>query len=75
MNLSTHTEAIRAMWLFNCVKYTAEEIGKPTIDTAELLDEYGLVSWALDGYEVLHTQGYEYMAEVLSDTLRERQGA
>jgi hypothetical protein len=73
MELSTHTEAIRAMWFFKCLKYTAEEINKPIDDTAKLLEEHGLVEWALNGYRSFHTQGYEYMGELLSGELHDRQ--
>jgi len=73
--MDKHTESVRAMWLMNCVMSAAEELNQPVSNTAELLDKHGLVKWALDGYEVLHTQGYEYMAEVLTDTLHERQAA
>jgi hypothetical protein len=73
--MENHTESIKTMWFINCLQYTADWLNKPVVTTAELLDKHGLINWALDGYEVLHTQGYEYMAEVLTDTLRERQGA
>ncbi|MCL2698154.1 MAG: DUF3791 domain-containing protein [Oscillospiraceae bacterium] len=75
MELSNHSESVRAMWLVKCIKYTAEELNKHIIDTAELLNEHGLVEWALNGYGSFHTQGYEYMGELLSGTLREQQGA
>jgi len=70
-----HSDAIKAMWLLNCVESAAEELDMPIMSTAKQLEECGLVEWALNGYEVLHTQGYEYMGEVLADTLLERQGA
>ena len=35
--------------------------------------KYGLVEQILKGYKILHTQGYEYMAELLSDELRKAQ--
>jgi len=73
MELSTHTEAVRAMWLYKCLKYTAEELNKPVDDTVELLNEHGLVEWALNGYGVFHTQGYEYMGELLSGELHDIQ--
>ena len=72
MEIENHTESIRAIWLVKCIKYTAEEINKPIIDTAELLNKHGLVEWVLNGYGSFHTQGYEYMAELLSGTLREQ---
>lgn len=71
--MSTHTEAIRAMWLLKCIKNAAEELDKPIIDTAKLLNEHGLIEWALNGYGVFHTQGYEYMGELLSNTLYDSQ--
>jgi len=38
------------------------------------LEEYGLIKPVLDGYRAFHTQGYEYMAEILTDKLRKAQG-
>jgi hypothetical protein len=55
------------------VQSTAEDLSKTFIDTLELLDRYGLIKWVLDGYRSLHTQGFEYMAELLSDKLKEAQ--
>jgi hypothetical protein len=69
MNLSTHTEAIRAMWLVKCIESASEELEKPIMETADLLDKHGLVEWILNGYGSFHTQGYEYMGELLSNTL------
>ena len=74
MSKNVHTESDRALWLVHCVSYTAEELGLPVSDTARLLAKYGLIEQILNGYKVLHTQGYEYMAELLSDELRKAQG-
>ena len=68
-----HTEADRAVWLTYVVQSTSEDIGKPVTDTVDLLDKYGLIKWILDGYGSFHTQGFEYMAELLADKLREAQ--
>lgn len=73
MELSNHTESVRAMWLFKCLIYTAEELNKSIEETAELLNKYGIVEWALNGYGVFHTQGYEYMGELLSGELHDIQ--
>ena len=73
MELTNHTESVRAMWLFKCLKYTADELSKSVEETAELLNQYGLVEWALNGYGVFHTQGYEYMGELLSGELSDIQ--
>jgi len=74
MSRNLHTESDRALWLIHCVSYTAEELGLPVSDTARLLEQYGLIRPILNGYKAFHTQGYEYMAEMLSDELRKAQG-
>ena len=71
MKNSTHNEVDRAVWLVYVVSSTAEDIGKPLTDTLDLLEKHGLIKWVLDGYRSFHTQGFEYMAELLSDKLQE----
>ncbi|MDR2547050.1 MAG: DUF3791 domain-containing protein [Lachnospiraceae bacterium] len=73
MNKSKTAESVKAIWLIHCVSYTAEALGMSISDTARLLDEYDLISPVLSGYHVFHTQGYEYMAEMLTDELRKAQ--
>jgi len=73
MSKSIHTEADRAVWLIYVIQSTAEDIGKSIIDTMDLLDAHGLIEWILSGYRSFHTQGFEYMAELLTDKLREAQ--
>ena len=74
MSKRLHTETDRAFWLIQCVSYTAEVLGQSVSDTARLLNDYGLIKPTLEGYRAFHTQGYEYMAELLSDELRKAQG-
>jgi len=71
MESNVHTEADRAVWLTYVVHNTAEDIGKPVTDTVDLLEKHGLIIWILQGYRSFHTQGFEYMAELLADKLRE----
>ena len=68
-----HTEADKALWLIYVVQYTAEELDMSVTEAARLLDEYGFISKVLDGYEAFHTQGFEYMAELLTSELQEVQ--
>jgi len=69
-----HTETDRAIWLIHCISSTAEDLSLSVSDTVRLLDEYGLVKPLLDGYRAFHTQGYEYIAEMLVDELHKAQG-
>ena len=73
MKKSVHTEADRAVWLTYVIQSTSEDIGKNYTDTVDLLYKHGLIKWILDGYRSFHTQGFEYMAELLTDKLREAQ--
>ena len=68
-----HTDAEKALWLVYVIQYTAEELEKPITETARLLDKYGFIGKVLDGYEAFHTQGFEYMAELLISELQEVQ--
>ena len=70
MSKAIQRETDRAVWLVNVVQYTAEELGRSVSETVRLLNQYGLVEQVLAGYKILHTQGYEYMAEMLTDELR-----
>jgi len=70
----SHSTADKAVWFVHVVRYLAEEIGKPVRETVKLLERTGLASNIISGYDVWHTQGYEYIAEMLSDELS-KQGA
>ena len=70
---TTHTEAERALWLVYVMQYTAEELNKPITETARLLSRHGFIEKVLNGYEAFHTQGFEYMAELLASELKEVQ--
>lgn len=73
MSRTLHTEADRAVWIMYVIQSTAEDLDRTVIETIDLLDKYGLIKWLLDGYRSFHTQGFEYMAELLTDKLREAQ--
>ena len=67
-----HMAVDKAMWYVHVVQHTAETLGKPVWETAKLLERSGLAQRVISGYDVWHTQGYEYIAEVLSEKLRNR---
>ena len=69
-----HTTADKAIWLVNVVQHTAAQINKPIDETTRLFEKNGLVQRLLAGYNVWHTQGYEYMADVMSEALQNDQG-
>jgi len=72
---SLHTTADKAVWFAHVVRYIAEELGKSIRETIKLLEKNDFVQSIILGYDVWHTQGYEYMAEMLADELNQRIGA
>ena len=70
-----HTEADRAVWLVHVIQYTADELQKTVTETARLLEQHGFVEKILSGYDSFHTQGFEYMAELLTSELAKVQVA
>jgi len=68
-----YSEADKAVWFTICVQFTAEALGIPVKDVARMLSKHGMVDWLLSGYGSFHTQGYEYMSELISDKLRQLQ--
>ena len=65
-----HNAADKAMWYVHVVAHTAQVLGLPVWETAKLMEHSGLAHRVISGYNVWHTQGYEYMAEVLSEKLK-----
>ena len=65
-----HTLADKAVWFVNVVRYTAEAMDKSVRETTKLLEKSGLAQAILSGYSTWHTQGYEYMAETLTEELQ-----
>ncbi|MCL2197735.1 MAG: DUF3791 domain-containing protein [Defluviitaleaceae bacterium] len=68
-----HTEADRAVWLVHVMQYTADALQKPVTETTRLLEQHGFVEKVLAGYDSFHTQGFEYMAELLTSELASAQ--
>ena len=64
------TTADKAMWYVHVVRYVAEELDKSIRETAKMLEQSGLARRVIMGYAVWHTQGYEYMAEMLAEELQ-----
>lgn len=67
-NLPTATD--KALWFANIVRFTSEELGEPLRKTIQLLEQNGLADKLIKGYCVWHTQGYEYIAGMLVDKLK-----
>ena len=61
----------KAVWFARAALEIAAEIGQDPKNAIRLLERTGLAERTLSAYPMLHTQGYEYIAEVTADLLRE----
>ena len=61
----------KALWFARAALEVATEIGQDPKDALRLLELTGLAERTLSAYPMLHTQGYEYVAETTADLLRE----
>jgi putative transcriptional regulator len=68
----SHSTATKAVWFARVVRHTAEEMEMSVGETIKLLEKTGLAGRIISGYDVWHTQGYGYMAEMLSEVLTEK---
>ena len=68
-----YSEADKAVWFTICVQFTSEALKIPVKEVARMLNKHGIVEWLLSGYPSFHTQGYEYMSELITDKLRKMQ--
>ena len=65
-----HTTTDKAIWFANVVRNLSEEMEISTREATKLLERSGMAKSIISGYDVWHTQGYEYMAEFLAGELR-----
>ena len=73
-NDGSHSTVDKALWFANIVRNLAEEMNISTKEATKLLVKTGLARGIISGYDVWHTQGYEYMTEFLAGELS-KQGA
>lgn len=71
---NVYTATDKATWYVHVIEHTAQMLDKPIRDTVRLMERSGLAERVISGYDIWHTQGYEYMAEVLSEKLMEGAG-
>ena len=64
-----YKESDKAVWFTICVQFTAEALGMPVKEVARALNKHGIAEWLLSGYGSFHTQGYEYMSELITEKL------
>ena len=71
----SHTTTDKALWFAGVVRNLAEEMNISSREASKLLERSGLANSIISGYDVWHTQGYEYMAEFLAGELATQIGA
>lgn len=62
----------RAVFLSFCIELYAKAKGMTTDDVVDLLDQYGIAEHFCQFYEVLHTQGGQWLMEEIDEMISRR---
>lgn len=62
----------RAVFLSFCIEQYAKAKGMTTDDVVDLLDQYGIAEHFCQFYEVLHTQGGQWLMEEIDEMISRR---
>ena len=62
----------RALFLSFCIEQYAKAKGMATDDVANLLEQYGIAEHFCEFYEVLHTQGGQWLVEEIDEMINRR---
>jgi len=68
---ASNVDCDKVLWFARAALEIAEEIEQTPKEALRLLAKTGLAERMLSAYPMLHTQGYEYVAEVTVDLLKE----
>ncbi len=62
----------RAVFLSFCIEQYAKAKGMTTDDVVDLLEQYGIAEHFCQFYEVLHTQGGQWLMEEIDEMISRR---
>lgn len=63
----------RAMFVSFCIEQYAKAKNMSTEDVADLLEKYGIAEHFCEFYDVLHTQGGQWLIEEIDEMIKRRQ--
>ena len=62
----------KAMFVSFCIEQYAKAKNKNTVDVVNLFEQYGIAEHFCEFYDVLHTQGGEWLVEEIDEMINER---
>ena len=62
----------RAMFVSFCIEQYAKAKNKNTVDVVNLFEQYGIAEHFCEFYDVLHTQGGEWLVEEIDEMINEK---
>lgn len=62
----------KAMFVSFCIEQYANAKNMPTSDVATLLEHYGITGHLCEFYDVLHTQGNNWLVEEIDEMINKR---
>lgn len=62
----------KAMFLSFCIEQYAKAKNMPTVDVVKLFEQYGIAEHFCEFYNVLHTQGHNWLIEEIDEMINRR---
>lgn len=62
----------RAMFVSFCIEQYTKAKGMTTEDTVNLFEQYGIAEHFCEFYDVLHTQGHQWLIEEIDKMINDR---
>ncbi|MGN0281347.1 MAG: DUF3791 domain-containing protein [Prevotella sp.] len=62
----------RAMFVSFCIEQYAKAKNMPTEDVVNLFEQYGITEHFCEFYDVLHTQGHNWLIEEIDEMINNR---
>ena len=62
----------KAMFVSFCIEQYAKAKNMTTEDVVNLFEQYGIAQYFCESYDVLHTQGAQWLVEEIDEMINER---
>lgn len=62
----------RAMFVSFCIEQYAKAKGMKTEDVVQLFERHGIAEHFCEFYDVLHTQGHQWLIEEIDEMIKDR---
>lgn len=68
----SNEEQDKAVFLSFCIEQYAKAKNMSTVDVVKLFEQYGIAEHFCEFYDVLHTQGHNWLIEEIDEMIKNR---